>query len=73
MVGPSGHVVAFEPDPSNLAYLERNIGDQHISNVTIVRKAIDGKTGTAYFNADGTMGSRTGRVPHMAIPAGTLS
>ncbi|MGA2270044.1 MAG: FkbM family methyltransferase [Bryobacteraceae bacterium] len=55
MVGPSGRVVAFEPDASSFACLERNVGDQQISNVTIVRKAIDAKTGTAYFNADGTM------------------
>jgi FkbM family methyltransferase len=57
MVSPSGRVVAFEPDASSLVCLERNIRDQKISNVTIVRKAIDAETGTAYFNADGTMGA----------------
>jgi FkbM family methyltransferase len=62
MVGPSGRVVAFEPDASSLACLEKNIGDQRISNVTIVPKAIDAKTGTAFFNADGTMGA--GLVEH---------
>ena len=62
MVGPSGRVVAFEPDASRLASLEKNVGDQRISNVTIVRKAIDAKTGTAIFNADGTMGA--GLVEH---------
>jgi len=55
MVGPGGRVIAFEPEANSLAYLERNVADQQISNVTIVRKAIDAKTGTAYFNADGTM------------------
>lgn len=62
MVGPSGRVVAFEPDASSLACLERNVADQRISNVTIVRKAIDAKTGAAYFNADGTMAA--GLVEH---------
>lgn len=62
MVGPSGCVVAFEPDASSFAYLEKNIRDQQISNVTVVRKAIDAKTGVAYFNADGTMGA--GLVEH---------
>ena len=62
MVEPGGHVVAFEPDTTSLAYLERNLHEQRISNVTIVGKAIDGKTGTAYFNADGTMGA--GLVEH---------
>src|SRR5262249_3784521 len=55
MVGPTGRIVAFEPDASTLACLKKNIGDQQISNVTIAPKAIDAKTGTAYFNADGTM------------------
>lgn len=55
MVGPTGRVVAFEPDPASLDYLKRNLLAQEVSNVTIVPKAIDAKTGTAYFNADGTM------------------
>lgn len=62
MVGPDGHVVAFEPDPASLDYLERNLLAQGVSNVTIVPKAIDAKTGTAYFNADGTMSA--GLVSH---------
>jgi FkbM family methyltransferase len=62
MVGPLGRVVAFEPDESTAQYLEKNVRDQQISNVTIVKKAIDAKTGTSYFNADGTMGA--GLVEH---------
>lgn len=62
MVGPTGRVIAFEPDESTAQYLERNVRDQQISNVTIVKKAIDAKTGTSYFNADGTMGA--GLVEH---------
>lgn len=57
MVGADGRVIAFEPDTSTRAYLERNVRDQGLSNVTIVSKAIDAKTGTAFFNADGTMGA----------------
>lgn len=55
MVGPDGHVVAFEPDPTSLDYLRRNLLAQRVSNVTIVPKAVDGEAGTADFNADGTM------------------
>ncbi|HUI41529.1 MAG TPA: FkbM family methyltransferase [Terriglobia bacterium] len=55
MVGQTGRIVAFEPDPTNLGYLERNLLAQNLSNVTIVRKAIDARTGSACFNADGTM------------------
>ncbi len=62
MVGSGGRVVAFEPDPASIRYLETNICEQQISNVTIVREAMDASTGTAYFNADGTMGA--GLVKH---------
>jgi FkbM family methyltransferase len=57
MVGSDGRVVAFEPDPNSLLWLEKNVLDQNISNVTIVPKAIDANTGTAPFNADGTLGA----------------
>jgi FkbM family methyltransferase len=55
MVAPGGRVVAFEPEPVVMEYLKENLLAQQISNVTIVSKAVDAKTGTAYFNADGTM------------------
>lgn len=57
MVAPGGRVIAFEPDPVSLEYLARNLRDQNISNVTVVPKAVDAFTGTASFNADGTMGA----------------
>jgi len=62
MVGPSGRVIAFEPDAGSLGYLEKNIAALGVSNVTIVAKAVDAKSGTAVFNADGTMGA--GLVEH---------
>jgi FkbM family methyltransferase len=55
MVGPSGRVVAFEPATSTVPYLQRNIEQKGLTNVTLVTKAIAGKTGTANFNMDGTM------------------
>jgi FkbM family methyltransferase len=55
LCGPSGHVIAFEPDGQIVSYLEKNIAAEKLSNVTIVPKALDGKTGTSYFNQDGTM------------------
>jgi FkbM family methyltransferase len=78
MVGPDGHVVAFEPDPVNAGWLEKNIQAQKISNAIVARAAIDSASGTAMFNADGTMGAglvehsvygRTGR----QLPVETLS
>jgi FkbM family methyltransferase len=55
MVGPSGSVIAFEPDTSNHAYLLQNIEYHGLKNVTPVAKAMSGKSGTATFNMDGTM------------------
>jgi len=55
MVGPSGRVIAFEPDTSNYAYLLQNIQYHGLTNVTPVTKAMSGETGTATFNMDGTM------------------
>lgn len=55
MVGPSGRVIAFEPDASNYAYLLQNIEYHGLKNVTPVTKAMSRETGTATFNMDGTM------------------
>ncbi len=57
MVGPSGRVIAFEPDCSSCAYLEHNVQDLGFENVTIVPRAMDALSGRAAFNADGTMGA----------------
>jgi FkbM family methyltransferase len=35
-VGPSGRVLAFEPFPRNIAYLQRHVSLNHADNVTIV-------------------------------------
>lgn len=54
---PDGKVVAFEPDPINYELLIRNIDRHRLSNVIPVRSAIAGKSGTAAFSSEGTMGS----------------
>ena len=56
MVGPEGQVIAFEPDEVSGEYLTQNVKRLGLTNVAVVPKAIDAKTGTAQFNADGTMG-----------------
>ena len=40
LVGPSGKVFAFEPDPRNLALLKKNIECNNYKNVIIVPKAV---------------------------------
>ena len=57
LVGPNGHVFAFEPHPHNLAYLRRHLALNDIQNVTVVAKAVSGKSGTATFRGDHATGS----------------
>jgi FkbM family methyltransferase len=55
LVGPTGRVFAWEPDDFNYECLLRNIAEHRLTNVVPIRKALDGKTGSAQFQMDGTM------------------
>jgi len=76
IAGNSGNVYAFEPDPTNYAYLQRSIQANGCRNVVAVRKAISNKSGTMNFvpdpnRAEGFLieGSGDGR----SIPVQTLT
>ena len=43
LVGESGHVFAFEPEPSNFELLSKNIKENKHENVTLVQKATSNK------------------------------
>ena len=45
LVGKSGHVYAFEPDPLNFEILSKNVKENKHDNVTLVQKAISDKNG----------------------------
>ncbi len=49
LAGPSGTVVAFEPSPSNLPYLQTHVAINGCTNVSIVAVAISNYEGTARF------------------------
>src|SRR6185437_8060371 len=55
MVGPTGRVIAFEPDDTNFDFLLRNIELHKLENVVPVKAAVSDETGTATFCMDGTM------------------
>ena len=57
LVGPTGRVVAFEPDPVNYSLLLRNIERHQLSNVTPLQIAVSDKRGEAEFNCEETIGS----------------
>ena len=47
LVGDSGSVVAFEPEPRNVAALRDNVALNDFANVTVVAAAVSSSTGTA--------------------------
>lgn len=49
LVGPDGHVYAFEPFPRNVYYLERHVRLNDVTNVTVQSLAIAATTGNARF------------------------
>lgn len=46
IVGPKGQVVAFEPEPSNLALLRRNVNANHLQNVTVEGVGLSNSAGS---------------------------
>jgi FkbM family methyltransferase len=52
LVGPSGRVVAFEPDPVARASLKKNLEMNGISNVLVEGKALSDKAGTTLLAAE---------------------
>ncbi len=58
LVGPSGRVLAFEPLPRNISFLRRHVELNHLSNVSIIERALSDREGTITFEeaASHTMG-----------------
>jgi FkbM family methyltransferase len=61
-VGPTGRVIAFEPNTANVALLRKHLRLNRIDNVEIVEAAVSDKEGTAFFSGEGATGklSQTG-------------
>jgi FkbM family methyltransferase len=66
LVGPGGHVHAFEPDPANGRKLRRNCELNALDQVSVHLCAVSDRRGTARFLAHGTT---TSRVATAAEPA----
>jgi FkbM family methyltransferase len=45
-VGPTGKVIAFEPDPGNFQLLKKNVRANGYHNVVLMQKAVANRTGT---------------------------
>jgi FkbM family methyltransferase len=57
MVGPTGRVFAFEPDPANLSLLKRNLAEAGATNVTVVERGLWKETTELTFVTGMTLGS----------------
>jgi len=57
LVGATGTVIAFEPDPITFPFLLRNIELHRMTNVIPVKAAISGHRGLAKFSSEGAIGS----------------
>lgn len=60
LVGASGRVVSFEPNPRNAAFLHGHVAANQVGNVTVFETALGHKSGVVRFDA--THGSGTGSV-----------
>jgi FkbM family methyltransferase len=54
LVGESGTVLSFEPDPTNLARLRQNLKINSITNVRLIDRAVSKSTGIHLFDAQGS-------------------
>ncbi len=57
IVGSSGKVYAFEPDPQNFPLLQGNIARHSLANVVAVQVAVSSCAGFADFFSEGALGS----------------
>ncbi len=59
-VGPTGRIVAFEPDPQNADFLQRHIALTRLRQTTVLQMALSQNSGRARFG--GGTGTGTGRL-----------
>lgn len=58
-VGPSGRIVAFEPDPQNAAALKANIAKNGLTQVAVVERAVWSSPGPVTFERAADSSNRT--------------
>ncbi len=57
LVGPTGRIIAFEPDAENHAAMVKNVATHRATNVTTSAKGLWSTSGFVEFQSDGNMGS----------------
>jgi FkbM family methyltransferase len=56
LTGPSGKVLAFEPDPSNVRHLDEHLRVNRIENAVVYPIALSNSDGITRFEGNGSMG-----------------
>ena len=59
IVGDSGKIYSFEPDPITFKNLKKNIESNKFNNVELINKAVSNKTGTIGFTSSENISSRS--------------
>jgi FkbM family methyltransferase len=74
LVGPQGRVVAFEPLPRNLIYLQAHLALNRVTNVTVIEAAVSDRQGVSLFDegADGFTGHISTGTRGVEVPTVTL-
>ncbi|MBI5623647.1 MAG: FkbM family methyltransferase [Elusimicrobia bacterium] len=74
LAGPSGRVIAFEPEPENFALLRKNIIANRYGNVECVPKAVSDRAGSASlgFCEENRGDHRLGAAGRRAVPVETV-
>jgi FkbM family methyltransferase len=60
---PSAKVIAFEPDPVNFSFLQKNINAYQLRNVELRNEAVWKESSILEFVSDGTLGSKLNATP----------
>lgn len=72
LVGPAGHVFAFEPEATNVHFLRRHLELNLLTNVTIIQAAVNGGNDLVGFEGAAAGGSIGGRSSHYLVPSISL-
>jgi FkbM family methyltransferase len=73
LVGPAGHVYAFEPIPANARAIERNAALNGLGNITVLELALSDRAGDAVLRVpDVNQGAHLAEVVDELIPADEL-
>ena len=60
---PSAKIIAFEPDPVNFSFLQKNVNAYRLRNVELRNEAVWKESTTLEFVSDGTLGSKLNAAP----------